>query len=449
MKRPAPAPPLDHLMRSVEELGPSALTDALESSRPVDVNGRYLHWDELRYRQPPNGLSHEGWWLGMSFARRSLARAMPFTDRDGRPFRFSNIDLVQELVHRIDQEAGGHILIDETVTSPQARDRYLVSSLIEEAITSSQLEGASTTRQVAKLMLESGRQPRDRDERMILNNYRALQQVDRWVQERADFTAERVLELHRIVTDGTLDDPRDAGRLQTPEEERVAVIWSDQRVLHAPPSAATLPERLETLCTFANHGPSDGFIHPVVQAIIVHFALGYDHPFVDGNGRTARALFYWSMLRSGYWLSQFLVISSILRLEPAAYSRSYMLVDTDNNDLTYFVLYQLDVLKRAIERLKDYLARKMQEMRDVERLLRGAHDLNHRQLVMIGDALREPTIAFTIDRERRRHRVTYPTARSDLLDLEERGLFDKQRIRRQFVFRPAPDLTDRLAERTR
>lgn len=428
----------------MRNLDPSALAAALEKPQPVDSRGRYLHWDELRHRRPPDGLSLEQWWLGMSFARRALARDVPLIDRGGRPFRFSNVDRVQELVHRIDQETSGHILIDETVTSPQARDRYLVSSLIEEAITSSQLEGASTTRRVAKQMLESGRTPRDRDERMILNNYRALQQVDRWVLERADFTAERVLDLHRIVTEETLDDPLDAGRLQTPDEERVAVLWSDQRVLHAPPAAATLPDRLEALCAFANDGPPDGFIHPVVQAILVHFALGYDHPFVDGNGRTARALFYWSMLRSGYWLSQFLVISSILRLEPAAYSRAYMLVDTDDNDLTYFVLYQLDVLMRAIERLKDYLARKMQEARDVERLLQGAHGLNQRQIAMIGDALRDPAIAFTIAREQRRHRVSYPTARGDLLNLEERGLFTKQRIHRTFVFRPAPALADRL-----
>lgn len=442
MKRPAPPPPLDRLMQNIS---PSAWAAVLETLQPVDDEGRYLHWDDLRYRSPPAGLSHEEWWLSVSIARRALAREVPLQDRGGKPLRFSNVDRVQELVHRIDQEASGHILIDETVTSPQARNRYLVNSLIEEAITSSQLEGASTTRCVAKQMLESGRQPRDRDERMILNNYRALQQVEHWVLEGADFTAERVLDLHRIVTEDTLDDPRDAGRLQMSDEERVAVLWSDQRVLHDPPPAATLPDRLEALCAFANDGPPAGFIHPVVQAIIVHFALGYDHPFVDGNGRTARALFYWSMLRAGYWLSQFLVISSVLRLEPADYSRAYMLVDTDDNDLTYFVLYQLDVLMRAIGKLKDYLARKMQEARDVERLLSGNHDLNHRQLTMIGDALRDPTIAFTIERELRRHRVSYPTARLDLLQLEDRNLFTKQRVHRTFVFRPVPDLADRLS----
>ena len=66
--------------------------------------------------------------------------------------------------------------MDEVVTSErQAGQRFLVNSLMEEAIRSSQLEGATTSRRVAKEMLRTGREPRDRSERMIANNYRALQ----------------------------------------------------------------------------------------------------------------------------------------------------------------------------------------------------------------------------------------------------------------------------------
>ena len=73
-------------------------------------------------------------------------------------------------------------------------------------------------------------------------------------------------------------------------------------ILHEPPSADQLPKRVETMCAFANEQLKSGFIHPVIRSILLHFWLAYDHPFVDGNGRTARALFYWSMLRHKYWL---------------------------------------------------------------------------------------------------------------------------------------------------
>jgi Fic family protein len=62
--------------------------------------------------------------------------------------------------------------------------------------------------------------------------------------------------------------------------------------------------------------------------------LGYEHPFEDGNGRTARALFYWSMLNQGFWLTEFLTVSKILRKAPAKYARSFLYTEQDSNDLT-------------------------------------------------------------------------------------------------------------------
>jgi Fic family protein len=147
-------------------------------------------------------------------------------------------------------------------------------------------------------MLRTARKPRDRGERMIANNYRALQFVREEMGDTLDLDA--LLELHRIVTEGTLDDPSAAGRLQRPGEVRVAMFDrdEDEQPIHVPPPAEELPERMRMLCEFANEDGGDSrFIHPVVRAILLHFWLGYDHPFEDGNGRTARTLFSWLMQR--------------------------------------------------------------------------------------------------------------------------------------------------------
>lgn len=440
MKLPQRPPEFTDLMSTVDE--PSRFVDLVSLATPVDPKGRYLHWDEMRNRTPPDGLSLREWWLATSMARRSISRDLPLTSTDGRPFRFCNIDQIQEMVHRIDQQASGQILAQDLVTNLRSSDRYLVSSLVEEAITSSQLEGASTTRQVAKELLATGRRPRDRSEQMIVNNYQAML----FAQELSgqDLTAGEILDLHRIVTEDTLDDPADAGRLQTPSDERIGVYWHDGTLLHAPPPASELSSRLAALCRFANGEATDGFIHPVVRAIIVHFWLAYDHPFVDGNGRTARALFYWAMLHDGYWLAQYLSVSSILRKAPAKYAKSYLHAETDDNDITYFVVYQLQVIERAIVGLHDYLARKIAEMREIEGMLHGSPHLNHRQLVVVQDAMRDPSEPFTIAAQARRHRVTYESARSDLLGLESLGLFSKTRVGKKFVFRPMPDLPERI-----
>lgn len=59
---------------------------------PLDVRGRYLHWDEMRRRTPPGGLTHEQWWLATTLTRRSASIEFPLTSTTGQPFRFSNVE---------------------------------------------------------------------------------------------------------------------------------------------------------------------------------------------------------------------------------------------------------------------------------------------------------------------------------------------------------------------
>jgi Fic family protein len=202
------------------------------------------------------------------------------------------------------------------------------------------------------------------------------------------------------------------------------------------------------LCDFANDGADEPFIHPVVRAILLHFMLGYDHPFVDGNGRTARALFYWCMARSNYWLIEFISISRVLKKAPARYVRAYLHTETDESDTTYFLLHQLLTINEAIADLHRYLHRKMEETREAKRLLEQSpalhQRLNHRQLSLLDHALRNPRNLYRIDRHQSSHHVTYQTARTDLLDLTEMGLLEKSTMGRAFVFTAPDDLRQRL-----
>lgn len=442
MKIPLTPPRLDALLPGIRptELGRLLGTPAIQGER-------YLHWDELRHRTPPEGLGSEQWWVGVKLARRGMMKTLPLFDKHDRPIAFTMPDPVLRALHDIDRQAAGEIAMPEHAVSGEDRNRYLVSSLIEEAITSSQLEGASTTRDEAKNMLRSGRDPRDRSERMILNNYHVMEQIRRLKDE--PFTPDRILELHRIISDGTLDDPTAAGRFRR-DDERVAVMDATQTVkLHEPPPAASLPARLERLCVFANQSAKEQpFVHPVIRAILVHFMLGYDHPFVDGNGRTARALFYWSMARSGYWLTEYLSISRLIRQSPARYARAYLFTETDDNDATYFILHQLQIIEQAIEALHEYLARKTGEQRNAENLLRHApnlvDNLNHRQVALLSHALRHTGHGYTVESHKRSHQITTQTSRTDLLKLAGLGLLEQRKRGRAFVFITPPDLMRRI-----
>ncbi len=410
---------------------------------PLSTRGKYLHWDRLIYYPPPKGLTHEQWWFALKMRRRNLFKHVTLTDKEGMPFNYLEVDPIPEILHEIDQGAGGLIRMPEQITNPNTRDQYYISSLIQEAITSSQLEGAATTRRVAKEMIKTGRPPRDRSERMILNNFRTMQRIGEIKSE--PLSRELVFEIHRLVTEETLDTPSAAGRFRT-TDEHIHVIDPYNEIFHDPPAADQLEERLVAMCNFANGTAPQGFIHPVIRSIILHFWLAYDHPFVDGNGRTARALFYWSMLRHNFWLFEFISISQIIRKAPIKYGRAFLYTETDDNDLTYFILYHIDVIRRAVIELHKYIERKTATLQAIEHELRGIAVLNHRQRALVSHALRHPNHRYTIKSHQTSHNVVYQTSRLDLFDLERHGLLTCRRIGKTYYFTPASDLEEKLAK---
>ena len=444
MKMPPPAPTLQDLL---DDDRVARLPALLASNIGKLPENKYLHWSKLKYLNPPEGFSSEEWWIATKMARRSVRHALPLDDKMGRPFAFSDSGYLYRMLHEVDRDASGRIELPADVVTADSRNRYLVSSLIEEAITSSQLEGAATTRRVAKEMLRSGRQPRDRSERMIVNNYRAMEFVRELVGE--DLSVPMLLELQRILTEDTLDDPGAVGRFRLPSDNVYVIDQRDGTVLHEPPDANELDERIERLFRFANATEDAPFVHPVVRAILLHFMIGYDHPFVDGNGRTARALFYWAMARSGYWMTEFLSISTIIRKAPVQYARAYVFSETDDNDVTYFLDYNLRVILRSIRQLRAYLGRKAREMRDVQRLLDRfvpASVLNSRQVALIVAMRKHPDMFCTIDSHRRSHGVSYQTARTDLFKLADLRLVTTAKRGRAFVFALAEDFDRQLRE---
>ena len=388
-----------------------------EAYREVDKKGRYLYWDKFRYRVHDGDDPRKAWWA-VKFARNNIRKPVLLFDKNHEPFYYCLPDSLETKLYTISERSRRGIIPIDAIK----RD-FLISSLIaEEAISSSQLEGASTTRKVAKEMLVHKRKPQNKDEEMILNNYRLMQEIKRIKNE--ELSVDMILDLHAIATKGSNENGNIPGRFR--ENDSIVIMDRDENILHEPPKHNTLVPRLQRLCNFANErhlGEGNGeFINPIVKAMILHFMIGYEHPFADGNGRTARALFYWYMLKSGFDFFEYISISSLLKEAPKQYTLSYLYSEMDDNDLTYFFYYQADIILRAIEALFGYLEKKSEEFEEMTEILKGtslAGTLNFVQKDIIKKAIKHPGRVFNALEVSADYDISANTARKYLNALVE------------------------------
>ena len=418
----------------LEHMPGPVVTQSLTSGMRPEINGKYRHWDKLRRMPPPDGLSHVQWWAVTKAMRNVSSVKVPFLwDEDRQAFHHTWPDSLRLLLKRV-QEASARIseLTAERGGGKHAA-RFSTATMVEEAITSSQLEGAATTTRDAKEMIRSGRRPKTEGERMIANNYEAMQHVVAVAHQ--DLSISLIEDLHNVLMDGLLD-PAKKYRLDTDQ----IVVRHRGEIVHEPPPANETKSRLESLIQFAN---ADDNMEPVLKAIMMHFAIGYIHPFKDGHGRIARALFYWMVLGNRHPEAQYASISALLKRSPARYTRAYQYTETDEGDLTYFLLFQLKTYLAAIHRLEEYVQLKLREL-DTTNSFAVHLDLNVRQAALINHARAHSDTVYTIKSHQRSHGVAYDTARTDLQHLVEKGLLLEKYGGRKYEYLVPEDLEERM-----
>lgn len=405
----------------------------LDAATVINTHSGYLHWEKLRFKDAPLNLSPEEHWYVIKQARRATLRYLPFDPirTNEHKLHFTRPDCLLSALNRLDIQTGGHIAAPKVQISKQDAHRYLQRSFLEEPFNSSVLEGAVTTRERARILIETGETPNSVSDQMVVNNYYAMSFIKDNLND--DLTPQMIMETQRIITDGTLDRPEMAGQFRDTND----IIVGDDfgNVFHTPPAFDQLPDRLQAICDFAN-APTDNsnpFVHPLVKAIILHFMIAYDHPFIDGNGRTARAFFYWYALRSGYWMIEYTSISAIINQAPTQYGLAYLNTETDENDLTYFIMHQVDILEKSIAKLQDYIRRQRDTYSQVEKTLADT-SLNHRQKHLLSDMIKGTRSVAEISAHEKLHSVSYLTARKDLEALVNAGWLIKEKIGRNSVY---------------
>lgn len=391
------------------------------------INEEYEYWDTIKYKRCPKGCSAKNLWTHVKASRtKSAIRVWPKYN-----IVLGLTNHMQRMCHEFDMNFSGACGTSSIIPN-DSKEHYQVSSLMEEAIFSSQMEGASTTRQAAKEMLRKRMTPKDKSQQMIANNYQTIQFV---VQHQdTPLTVELLQHIHHLMTENTLENPEDAGRFRT-NDEVVVENGITHEIVHRPPSHTEIPSFVNDLCTFFNEKQSQVFIHPIIRGIIIHFMIAYMHPFVDGNGRTARALFYWYMLKQKYWLMEYLSVSKVIAKSKKSYEKSFLYTEADNNDMGYFVAYNLRMLALSFKQLQDYLKRKQEERKAANAFLQLG-DLNARQAQIIKMFVDNPKEVITVKDIQSRFLISATTAKGDIMGLLARGLIDEfafNKVKRGYV----------------
>lgn len=399
-----------------QQLAKALLDKNKESNKELQtlldkINDGYEYWDTVKYKKLTSGITDIDLWTYVKASRLNLTIGV----WQNPLLMLGLTNRMQRLCHEFDMNFGGS-WGDSSVIPAESRQQYLVSSLMEEAIYSSQMEGAATTRKVAKDMLRKKMSPRDKSQQMIVNNYQTINYI---AEHKTDsLTPELLLHVHQLMTSNTLDSPDDSGRFRK-NDDIVVENGITHETVHIPPTYTEIPSFVKSLCDFFNETHSKVFIHPIIRGIIIHFMIAYVHPFVDGNGRTARAMFYWYMLRQGYWLTEYMSISRVIAKSKKAYEKSFLYAEADMLDIGYFVNYNLGVLEKSFKQLQEYIKRKQLDKNSANKFFKLGN-INERQAQILKMYYEDPALILTVKDLQVKFLVAPTTAKNDLMLLLER-----------------------------
>lgn len=382
---------------------------------------RYLPRQEIIHRLPVS-VSIRQFWPELEKERRKHRQELPLLSQDGKSFWFvltgsieKQCDAIAELVRR-----------DIAFTGPEF-DALFQDAVVDEAVYSSVIEGAFTSRDQAADFIRQNKQPRNKSEQMVKNSYDALTYVLEHLKD--EISEETILQIAKIVT-------RSAAEVQiTGYREGAIYVTGREGVVYTPPQADAVPEMMLSLVEFIQKSE----LHPLLKACIAHFYFVYVHPFGDGNGRTARALSYMMLLQAGYDFFRYFSISGIVAEERGKYYHSMRNVEDSDGDMTYFIDAYSGMLARTVEQMEHHLKYHVLAGQKLKKLEQNS-TLNERQLKGAKWLLESSGSSVTVEIWRKKYKVVTETARRDLLALCDAGLLIRELDGRKAVFRVLREL---------
>lgn len=401
----------------------------------------YLHWEQLKYKNwipQKSGIDKELFWTLVKVYRLFNATNTPIRDSKGNFFKM-NTHNYNKFLHIVDKEMAGNFM-GISGLSENDKKQFITRSIIEESIASSQLEGANTSRAVAKKMLLEGRTPIDHSEKMIVNTHKTMLRIEQELYKEK-LSWDLISELHSMITDQTIPKEKQGILRETLDENGNKLVikpWDNRTIAYVAPNKEFVELELPKLIDFANDKDelSTTFIHPLLKAIMIHFWIGLLHPFEDGNGRLARVLFYWYMLKNDYWAFAHLSLSEKIKKSPKQYALAYIYSEQEDCDLTYFINYNINKIKLAQKDFQSYIIKKINENQSIITLSQHEYDFNERQMKLLQYLNHKIESRTNITTHMKLYSIQKVTAINDLKDLVQKEFLVKRKHGRNVYYYP-------------
>lgn len=393
-------------------------------------NERYLNKPEILYRIHNDYLQFRvDIWGDIQTRRKIMSRKVPLKDQKGNEFWFLVPPSTEKIIHNIDVVAKK--TIDE-LTTKEIQRNLVVDSIIDEAFYSSVIEGAFSTKKRTKELVKA-KNPKNKSEKMILNNYNALIFILENLHQ--DLNEEIFITLHKLITDGTLEEDEITEKYR----DDYVYVWGESATktdpIYVAPHHEEVQPMMDDLFEFIKEEKESFFIHPIIKAFIIHFYIAYVHPFFDGNGRVARAFSYMYLLKNNYDFFKFFSISSVVNKKRNKYYKAIKDTEDYDGDLTYFISSFAEITQESLYEVIEKLVKELSHEVLLQNLEEEEIILNNRQKKFLNYMKKKDNNITTFEEYQKRMKVSYETARRDLSELKELGIFRKVKKGKKFLFK--------------
>ena len=251
-------------------------------------------------------------------------------------------------------------------------------ALLRSAHSSTAIEGNPLTlEQVSELAAGRDIMVRRKDKKEVLNYLEALEKIPEFA-ERKPFKLTDLLELHKLVTKETLENPADEGSLRN---QQVAVVnRATGQIIFMPPPTDQVATLVEEYLEWFNSEEANE-IDPVLEAGLAHYELVRIHPFVDGNGRTARVMASIVLFKRAFDIKRFFALDDYYDKDRRAYYTALKTVDQDRLDLTGWLEYFTEGVAVSLKAVEDKVIGLSQDIKFLKQ--RGQIALTERQMKIV------------------------------------------------------------------